>query len=102
MHTPFHPKGSGIVVLCTIIIFPLAMLFVWLAAGTLTAEDQFGAFVASVVLGVITALTLQFAVLEKLPYDIKKRIENICDIIAFLLIPAAMIAVLIWSMCRHK
>ena len=102
MHTPFHPKGSGIVVLCTIIIFPLAMLFVWLAAGTLTAEDQFGAFVASVVLGVITALTLQFAVLDKLQSYKKKRIEKLCDTIAFLLIPAAVIAVLIWSMCRHK
>ena len=98
MHTPFHPKGSGIVVLCMILIFPLALLFVWLPAGTLNAENMFCAFIASVVLGIVSALVLQSAVLEKLPYDRKKRIENICDILAFLLIPAAGI---VWLMCRH-
>ncbi|MBQ5335464.1 MAG: hypothetical protein J6Z45_05915 [Oscillospiraceae bacterium] len=102
MHTPFHPKGSGIVVLCTIFIFPLALLFVWLAAGTLTAENLFGAFAASVVLGVISGLTLQLAVLEKLQHYRKERIEKLCDTIAFLLIPAAIIAGLIWLMCRNK
>ena len=101
MHSPFHPHGSGIVVLCTVLLFPFALLFVWLASDTLTAETVFGAFAASVVLGFILGLTLQFAVLEKLPYDRKKRIENLCDILAFLLIPAVFIAVLVWFMFRH-
>ena len=102
MHTPFRPKGSGTVVLFTILIFPLALLFVWLAAGTPTAETVFGAFAASAVLGAVSALTHQFAVLEKLPHDMKKRIENVCDTAAFLLIPAAVIAWLVWLMYRNK
>jgi len=101
MHSPFHPQGSGTVVLCTVLLFPLALLFVWLAADTLTAEIVFCAFIASVVLGIVSALVLQSAVLDKLPYDRKKRIENICDILAFLLIPAAVIAGIVWLMCRH-
>ena len=100
MHTPFHPKGSGIVVLCMILIFPLALLFVRLPAGALTAENVFAAFIASVVLGMISALIFQSAVLKKLPHDRKKRIENVCDIAAFLLILAALIAVFVWLMHR--
>ena len=102
MHTPFHPKGSGIVVLCTVLVFPLALLFIWLAAGTLTANAVLSAWIASCVLGIFSGIALQFAVLNKLPYHPKERIENLCDVIAFLLIPAALIAVLIWLMCRHK
>lgn len=102
MRTPFHPKGSGIAVLCAILIFPLALLFTWLAAGTLTAEAVLGAWTAAVVLSVFSGLTFQFAVLEKLPHYKKERIENLFDIIAFLLIPVAVIAVLVWLICRHR
>ena len=102
MHTPFHPKGSGIVVLCTILVFPFALLFTWLAAGSLNAKIVPGAWVASVVPGIFSGVTLQLAVLDKLPYDKKERIEKISDVIAFLVIPAAVIVVLVWLMCRQK
>ena len=52
--------------------------------------------------GHFSGVTLQLAVLNKLPYDKKERIEKISDVIAFLVIPAVVIVGLVWLMCRQK